>query len=192
MPQPQPQQSQIQDTSATYITAHGNAGFLTHLVRPEIEPATSWFLLGFVSTAPWWELHYDIQILSCSVWFLGQELGGTQGMCCLFTGSLQNQYWKRLLLFTWFFFFFFFLYKWKSSSDLFQLAKTCTNVGLSKKQNDIKEIFQKPGDSCIPKGTEIKISKRYLCSLVHCCTIHNSQGMEATSISTLEWMAKEM
>ena len=29
---------------------------LTHRVRPGMEPATSWFLVGFVSTAPLWEL----------------------------------------------------------------------------------------------------------------------------------------
>ena len=34
-----------------------NAGSLTHCVRPEIEPATSWFLIRFVSAAPLWELH---------------------------------------------------------------------------------------------------------------------------------------
>ena len=38
--------------SVTYTTAHGNAGSLTHWTRPGIEPATSWFLVGFVSTAP--------------------------------------------------------------------------------------------------------------------------------------------
>ena len=42
--------------SATYITAHGNAGSLTHWVRPGIEPATSWFLVGFISAALQWEL----------------------------------------------------------------------------------------------------------------------------------------
>ena len=37
--------------------SHSNAGSLAHLVRPGIEPATSWFLVGFVSAAPQWELH---------------------------------------------------------------------------------------------------------------------------------------
>ena len=32
--------------SATYITAHGNAGSLTHWARPGITPTTSWFLVG--------------------------------------------------------------------------------------------------------------------------------------------------
>ena len=32
--------------------SHSNARSLTHRVGPGIEPATSWFLVGFVSTAP--------------------------------------------------------------------------------------------------------------------------------------------
>jgi len=48
-PQPQPQQLGIQATSATYTTAHGNTGSLTHWARPWIEPATSWFLVGFAN-----------------------------------------------------------------------------------------------------------------------------------------------
>ena len=39
--------------------SHGNAGSLTHWVRPEIEPTTSWFLVGFVSAVPQWELPFD-------------------------------------------------------------------------------------------------------------------------------------
>ena len=55
-PMPQPQQCQIQAGSVTYTTAHGNTGSSTHWARPGIEPATSWFLVRFVSTAPWREL----------------------------------------------------------------------------------------------------------------------------------------
>ena len=39
--------------SGTYTTTHGNAGSLIHWARPGIEPKTSWFLIGFVSTVPW-------------------------------------------------------------------------------------------------------------------------------------------
>ena len=53
---PQPQPHRIWAASVTYTTAHGNARSLTHSVRPGIEPATSWFLVGFVSAAPWREL----------------------------------------------------------------------------------------------------------------------------------------
>ena len=55
-PTPQPQQHEIQATSATYITAHSNTGSPTHWARSGIEPASLWILVGFVSTEPWWEL----------------------------------------------------------------------------------------------------------------------------------------
>ena len=38
---PQPEQHQIQATSATYTTAHSNTKSLTHCVRPGIKPASS-------------------------------------------------------------------------------------------------------------------------------------------------------
>ena len=44
-PMPEPQQCQIWAMSATYTTAHSNAGSLTHWVRSGIKPATSWFLM---------------------------------------------------------------------------------------------------------------------------------------------------
>ena len=49
---PEPQQHQIQATSVTHTTAHGNTRSLTHRARPGIEPTTPWFLVGFVSAAP--------------------------------------------------------------------------------------------------------------------------------------------
>ena len=36
--------------------ACGNAGSWTHWARPGIEPATSWFLVRFISAKPRWEL----------------------------------------------------------------------------------------------------------------------------------------
>ena len=51
--------SQILATSSTYTIAHSNAGSLTHWVQSGIKPATSWFLVGFVSAAPWQELLDD-------------------------------------------------------------------------------------------------------------------------------------
>ena len=53
---PEPQQRQIQAVSMTYTTARGNARSLTHWARPGIEPATSWFPVGFISTEPRREL----------------------------------------------------------------------------------------------------------------------------------------
>ena len=42
--------------SATYTTAQGNAGSLTHWVEPGIKPTSSWMLVGFVSAEPQREL----------------------------------------------------------------------------------------------------------------------------------------
>ena len=42
--------------SETHTTADSNAGSLTHGARPRIEPTTSWFPVGFVSTMPQQEL----------------------------------------------------------------------------------------------------------------------------------------
>ena len=64
-PTPQPQQRQIQAVSATYTTAHGNAGSSTHLARPGIEPVASWILVRFISTEPQQEL-LDILVLIIS------------------------------------------------------------------------------------------------------------------------------
>ena len=46
---PTPQPHRTQATSATYTTAHSNAGSLTHWARPGIEPVSSWILARFVS-----------------------------------------------------------------------------------------------------------------------------------------------
>ena len=48
--------SQSHSNARSYTTAHSNAGSLIHWARPGMEPAPSWFLVGFVSAAPWWEL----------------------------------------------------------------------------------------------------------------------------------------
>ena len=55
-PTPEPQQHGIRAESAIYTTAHSNARSLTHWARPEIEPASSWMLVGFVTNEPQWEL----------------------------------------------------------------------------------------------------------------------------------------
>ena len=39
-------------------TPQCNARLLTHWARPVMEPATSWFVVGFVSTSPQWELQF--------------------------------------------------------------------------------------------------------------------------------------
>ena len=62
-PMPQPQKRQIRAVSVTYNTAHRSARSLIHWVRPGVEPATSWFLVGFFSTAPQRELHKKLFLL---------------------------------------------------------------------------------------------------------------------------------
>ena len=59
-PVPEPQQRGIWAASATYTTAHSNAGSWTHLARPGIKSTTSWFLVGFISAASRWELHVGL------------------------------------------------------------------------------------------------------------------------------------
>ena len=46
---PQPQQRGIQAVPVSYTTPHSNAGSWTHWVRPGIEPASSWTLVGFAN-----------------------------------------------------------------------------------------------------------------------------------------------
>ena len=46
-----------------YTIAHGNAGYLTHLARPGIKPATSWFLVAFVSTETQWKLLWALLLI---------------------------------------------------------------------------------------------------------------------------------
>ena len=70
----------------TYTTAHSNAGSLTHWARPEMEPTTSWFLVRFVSTAPWWELPdgYILKwILTCQIFFVFLSFYASFGRCFL-------------------------------------------------------------------------------------------------------------
>ena len=54
-PTAQPQQLGIWASSATYTTAHSNAGCLTSRARPGIKPKSSWILVGCVSPEPRWE-----------------------------------------------------------------------------------------------------------------------------------------
>jgi len=52
-PEPHPH---LQHTSVTYTTAQINTGPLTHWVKPGIEPASSWILVGFIPDEPQWAL----------------------------------------------------------------------------------------------------------------------------------------
>ena len=57
---PQPQQCQIPVVTATYTTAHSNAGSLTHWVRPGIKLMSLGMLVEFVTTEPQRELPHFI------------------------------------------------------------------------------------------------------------------------------------
>ena len=102
-PTPQPQQHRIQASSATYTTAHGNAGFLTHGSRPGI-----WNLRrqGYsLSTEPQWGLlplciFYAGYFVDSSVWEASPSVLGTSLLvfsvlflrclsctCCMDVGS---------------------------------------------------------------------------------------------------------
>ena len=50
-----------------YTTAHNNTRSLTHWVRPEMEPASSWILVRFITTEPWWEPH---KVFLCTLFYL--------------------------------------------------------------------------------------------------------------------------
>ena len=52
--------SGIWAVSVTYTTDHSNTESLTHWLRPGMEPASSWILLGFVTTEPQWELYISL------------------------------------------------------------------------------------------------------------------------------------
>ena len=55
----------MQDPSPVpYTTAHSNAGSLTHWVRPGMEPASSWILVGFVTAEPQQELPHFCNLAS--------------------------------------------------------------------------------------------------------------------------------
>ena len=59
--------------SVIYTTAHGNAGFLSHWVRPRIEPASSWIPVRFVTSVPPWELPDSSFQIMFSFEFSGQS-----------------------------------------------------------------------------------------------------------------------
>ena len=84
----QPQECWIQAKSATYTTAHGNTGSLTHWARPGIEAATSWFLVRFVSAVPEQEFPYSTN----SYWesSLLEDMLGTGGEGCIVVNKTKQ------------------------------------------------------------------------------------------------------
>ena len=66
----------IQATSATYITAPGNARSLAYQARPGIELASSWILVGFITTEAQWNSHLQIFFKTLMIlWIMGLGRG---------------------------------------------------------------------------------------------------------------------
>ena len=82
---PQPPQRWIRPTSVTYTTAHGNAGPLTHWVRPGIEPTSSGSLL--LSHNGNSQLHKHLNLT-----FLNVFIGGHAHSMQNFLGQGSNSY----------------------------------------------------------------------------------------------------
>ena len=75
MPQPQPHE--IWTKSATYTTAHSNAGSLTRWVRSGIKPTSSWTLVDLLL------LSHDGNSVISDLWCYYQNLLNTQMIACL-------------------------------------------------------------------------------------------------------------
>ena len=76
-PKPKPQQSQIQAVSATYTTAHGNSGSLTHWRSQGLNPSPHGYYLGSLplshnrnSEESWWEWGFETDMKRSEVWFV--------------------------------------------------------------------------------------------------------------------------
>ena len=81
-PLSQPQPHGIQGASATYTTALGNAGSLTHGARPRIEPTTSWMLDRFVSNESRQECQQGPGLTPSQLSLLrAGDLGGNSASC---------------------------------------------------------------------------------------------------------------
>ena len=55
---------QIGAAAASLHHSYGYTGSLTHWVRPGIKPVSSWILVRFITTKPWWELQEIQSILN--------------------------------------------------------------------------------------------------------------------------------
>ena len=97
---PQPQQHRIWTTSATYTTAYGNVGTLTHWGKPRIEPASSRILVKFITAEPQWELLHDyLKLWRNNVTFSFWVWGVCMCVSCFyFPSSFINVSWFTLQL----------------------------------------------------------------------------------------------
>ena len=88
------QQGRVQAASLTYFTAHGNAGYLTHWARPEIESTSSWVIVGFITTEPQWELQRHIsKVPQFSLFPISMALSNNFPLRSLFLAYRTRQSW---------------------------------------------------------------------------------------------------
>ena len=122
---PQPHQRGIWATSVAYITAHGNARSLTHWARPGIEPATSWFLVRFVSAVPVWELlsliFKNLTIIGLSVDSYAFIIFGVCWAFCMYTVCLSLDLGSFWVFFLHFFFLFFTILYYASETPIMRM-----------------------------------------------------------------------
>ena len=84
-PTPQPLQCQIRASSVTYTTVYGNARSLTYWARPAIKSASSWILVGLVTTEPQQEIP---RIVHWYVWSKPQ----IKELCVLVPWAASSQF----------------------------------------------------------------------------------------------------
>ena len=77
-----------QDLRPIYTTAQGNTRSLTHWARPGIKPATSWFLIRFISPAPRGELQHRAIYPEFCDYLWGKRIWERMDMCMCVAGSL--------------------------------------------------------------------------------------------------------
>ena len=119
-------ESRIRAKSATYITAHSNAGSLIHWARPGIKPMSSCILVGFVTSESQWEcltilivLIFPIQehgislhfFVSCLISFItifefSVSFTSWLGLCLgiYISGAILKSIWVFFIFLFWYFF----------------------------------------------------------------------------------------
>ena len=75
---------------------HGNAGSLSHWMRPGIEPTSLWILVGFISTAPQQEFLACLFSMQYQLKWLNEQLGTK-----LFSRPGHSHFWWMMLAIGW-------------------------------------------------------------------------------------------
>ena len=93
-PTPEPQQCWIRAASATYTTAQGNAGSLTHWARSGIKPLSLWILVEFVNRwvmmgTPPYQIVQEMRGKKKKSLWEGERGKRRRGTCIIFQSSQQ-------------------------------------------------------------------------------------------------------